>query len=232
MAVHKEWLNRGNRPLHDCVTRAELNDAAHPLRISSSGCLTQSENYHIYIPRVDFSPGTLDSYRYCPPNGQYPTQPTYPVQPPGNPVYPQTLHLPQAPPYTDAPPAYSELYRPSFVHPGAATVPTMSAAFPGASLYLPMAQSVAVGPLGSTIPMAYYPVGPIYPPGSTVLVEGGYDAGARFGAGATAGNIPPPPPGCPPNAAQLAVMQGANVLVTQRKGNFFMGGSDGGYTIW
>ncbi|KAI2565750.1 DAZAP2 isoform 5 [Pan troglodytes] len=40
--------------------------------------------------------------------GQYPTQPTYPVQPPGNPVYPQTLHLPQAPPYTDAPPAYSE----------------------------------------------------------------------------------------------------------------------------
>ncbi|XP_036311798.1 DAZ-associated protein 2 isoform X1 [Pipistrellus kuhlii] len=163
---------------------------------------------------------------------QYPTQPTYPVQPPGNPVYPQTLHLPQAPPYTDAPPAYSELYRPSFVHPGAATVPTMSAAFPGASLYLPMAQSVAVGPLGSTIPMAYYPVGPIYPPGSTVLVEGGYDAGARFGAGTTPGTIPPPPPGCPPNAAQLAVMQGANVLVTQRKGNFFMGGSDGGYTIW
>ena len=53
-----------------------------------------------------------------------------------------------------------------------------------------MAQSVAVGPLGSTIPMAYYPVGPIYPPGSTVLVEGGYDAGARFGAGATVGNIP------------------------------------------
>ncbi|KAK2510132.1 hypothetical protein MC885_017577, partial [Smutsia gigantea] len=138
------------------------------------------------------------------------------------------------------------LYRPSFVHPGAATVPTMSAAFPGASLYLPMAQSVAVGPLGSTIPMAYYPVGPIYPPGSAVLVEGGYDAGARFGAGATAGNIPvtalcpvnlifslqPPPPGCPPNAAQLAVMQGANVLITQRKGNFFMGGTDGGYTIW
>ncbi|XP_055255575.1 DAZ-associated protein 2-like [Moschus berezovskii] len=163
--------------------------------------------------------------------GQYPTQPTYPVQPPGNTVYPQTLHLPQVPPYTDAPPAHSELYCPSFVHPRAATVPTMSATFPGASLYLPMAQSVAAGPLGSTIPMAYYPVGPIDPPGSTVLVEGGYDAGARFGAGATAGNIPPPPPGCPPNDAQLAVMKGANVLVTQRKGNFFMGGSDGGYTI-
>uniref|UniRef100_A0A2K5CR83 DAZ-associated protein 2 n=1 Tax=Aotus nancymaae TaxID=37293 RepID=A0A2K5CR83_AOTNA len=95
----------------------------------------------------------------------------------------------------------------------------MSAAFPGASLYLPMAQSVAVGSLGSTIPMAYHPVGPIYPAGSTGLVEGGYDADDRFGAG------------CPPNAAQLAVMQGANSLITQRKGNFFMGGSDGGYTI-
>lgn len=155
-----------------------------------------------------------------------------PVQPPGHPVSPQTLHLPQAPAYTDASPASSELCRRSLVHLGAATIPTMSVAFPGASLYLPMAQSVAVGRLSSTVPMAYYPVGPIHPPGSTVLVEGGYDAGARLGAGATAGNIPPPPPGCPPNAAQLAVMQGANVLVTQWKGNYFMGGTDGGYTIW
>uniref|UniRef100_A0A1W7RI28 DAZ-associated protein 2 n=1 Tax=Agkistrodon contortrix contortrix TaxID=8713 RepID=A0A1W7RI28_AGKCO len=164
--------------------------------------------------------------------GQYPTQPSYPVQSPGNPsVFPQTIPLSQAPPYTDAPPAYSELYRPSFVHPGAATVPTMSAAYPGASLYLPMPQSVAMGPMGSSVPVAFYPVGPVYPPGSTLLVEGGFDSGARFATSAPA-NIPPPPPGCPPNAAQLAVMQGANVLVTQRKGNFFMGGSDGGYTIW
>lgn len=71
-----------------------------------------------------------------------------------------------------------------------------------------MAQSVAVGRLGCAIPMAHYPVGPIYPPGLAVLVEGGYDAGARFRAGTTAGDIPPPPPECPPNAAQLAVMQG------------------------
>lgn len=69
---------------------------------------------------------------------------------------------------------------------GAATVPTMSAAYPGTSVFLPMAQSVAVGPIGSSVPMAYYPVGPVYPPGSTVLVEGGFDAGARFGAGGTA----------------------------------------------
>lgn len=42
----------------------------------------------------------------------------------------------------------------------------------------------------------------------------------------------PPPPGHMPNAAQLAAMQGANVMMTQRKNNFFMGGSNGGYTIW
>ncbi|CAJ0967402.1 unnamed protein product, partial [Ranitomeya imitator] len=56
----------------------------------------------------------------------------------------------------------------------------------------------------------------VYPPGSTLLVEGGYDAGARFGAGSSA-SVPPPPPGCPPNAAQLAAMQGANVIVTHRE---------------
>ncbi|KAM5174210.1 LOW QUALITY PROTEIN: DAZ-associated protein 2 [Callospermophilus lateralis] len=112
--------------------------------------------------------------------GQYPMQPAYPVQPPGM-VHPQTLHLPQAPACADAPPAHSELYLLSFVHPGATTFPTMSAAFPGTSLYLPMAQSVAVGPLGSTDPMAYYPVGPISPPGS-VLVEGGLISRLPLGA--------------------------------------------------
>ena len=35
----------------------------------------------------------------------------------------------------------------------------------------------------------------------------------------------PPPPGHPPNAAQLAAMQGANVVMSQRKSNFFLGGS-------
>ncbi|XP_021010964.1 DAZ-associated protein 2-like isoform X1 [Mus caroli] len=134
-------------------------------------------------------------------NSQYPTQPTYPVQSPGNPVSPKFLHLPQAPPYTDALPAYQSSF-------------------------------VAVEPLGSTIHMAYYPVGPVYPPRSAVLVAGGYDAGARFGAGAPDGSIPPPPPGCPLNTAQLAIMQRAKVLVTQRKGNFFTDVSDGGYFIW
>lgn len=40
------------------------------------------------------------------------------------------------------------------------------------------------------------------------------------------------PPGRPPNATQLVVMQGTDVPVTQQKGNFFMGDSDSGYTIW
>ncbi|KAL0626621.1 LOW QUALITY PROTEIN: Protein GVQW1 [Plecturocebus cupreus] len=37
--------------------------------------------------------------------------------------------------------------------------------------------------------MAYYLVGPIYPAGSTVLVEGGYDADDRFGAGLPLGTL-------------------------------------------
>ncbi|XP_036681007.1 DAZ-associated protein 2-like [Balaenoptera musculus] len=81
--------------------------------------------------------------------GQYPPQPAYPAQPPGNPVCPQTLHLPQVPPCTDASPACSEVC----------------------------------------------------------------------------------PTGYPPGTAQLAVMQGAHVLVTQWKRNFSVGGSDGDYTI-
>lgn len=75
----------------------------------------------------------------------------------------------------------------------------MSAAYPGASLYLPMAQSVAMGPMGSSVPVAFYPVGPVYHPGSTVLVDGGFDAGARFATGAPA-NIPV---SCPCNVACL-----------------------------
>ncbi|KAG1960952.1 DAZ-associated protein [Pimephales promelas] len=108
----------------------------------------------------------------------------------------------------------------------------MTSAYPGTQMYMPMhAQSVPMGAMASGVPMAYYQMGPMYPPGSTVMMEGGFDAGARFGPGASA-SIPPPPPGHLPNAAQMAAMQGANVVMTQRKGNFFMGGSNGGYTIW
>nr|XP_012419573.1 PREDICTED: DAZ-associated protein 2-like [Odobenus rosmarus divergens] len=98
-------------------------------------------------------------------------------------------------------------------------------------LTLRLAYTMAYGPLGSTIPVASYPLGPICPRGSTVLVEGGYFAGTRFRAGAT-GSTPPPPPGCLPRAAQPTVTQRAIVLGTQWKGNLFMGGLDGSTRIW
>ncbi|NXF00014.1 DAZP2 protein, partial [Menura novaehollandiae] len=102
---------------------------------------------------------------------------------PAPPGYPQTLPLPQPPPYPEPAPAYPELYRLSFVPLGAAAVPPVSPAYPGASLYLPVAPSLPVGPVGS--PVAYFPLGQVYPPGSTVLLEGGFDTGARFGTGGT-----------------------------------------------
>ncbi|XP_043911339.1 DAZ-associated protein 2-like [Protopterus annectens] len=169
--------------------------------------------------------------------GPYSQQPAYPPSADAaatGAVYPPTMSLPQPPPpYADAPPAYSGLYRTKYMAPPTAAVPQLPlpATYPGAPMHLSVGPSVAGHPVTQTAPMVYYPVGPLYPPGSTVIIDGAYDAGARFGAGASA-SIPPPPPGCPPNTAQLVAMQGANVVMTQRKGNFFLGGSDGGYTIW
>nr|XP_037275580.1 DAZ-associated protein 2-like [Rhipicephalus microplus] len=55
----------------------------------------------------------------------------------------------------------------------------------------------------------------------------GFDPGARFSKLAPP-RVPPPPPGVMPNPAQLALMQGYNVVVTQRKSNVISGGSSGG----
>ncbi|NXT16838.1 DAZP2 protein, partial [Prunella fulvescens] len=95
--------------------------------------------------------------------------------------YPQTLPLPQPPPYLDPAAAYPELYRLSFVPLGAAGVPPVSPAYPGASLYLPLAPPL---PLGS--PVAYLPLAQVYPASSTLLLEGGFDTAARLGTGGTA----------------------------------------------
>ncbi|XP_036387999.1 DAZ-associated protein 2-like [Megalops cyprinoides] len=163
----------------------------------------------------------------------YPQQTAYPQQATA-PLYPTTAQVsPQAPPYSDSPPTYSEIYQPRYIHPPQVPgqLPQVSSAYPGTQMFVPLTQSAPVAPMAPSIPMAYYPMGPVYPPGSTVVVEGGFDTGARFGAGSSP-TIPPPPPGHLPNAAQLATMQGANVVVTQRKNNFFMGGSSGGYTVW
>lgn len=54
---------------------------------------------------------------------------------------------------------------------------------------MPMQPHMSVGPVGQNVPMAYYPMGAVYPPGSTVMVDGGFDTGARFTAGSTV-NIP------------------------------------------
>ncbi|NXT71812.1 DAZP2 protein, partial [Chaetops frenatus] len=93
------------------------------------------------------------------------------------------LPLPQPPPYLDPAPAYPELYRLSFIPVGTAGVPPVSPAYPGASLYLPLAPALPVGALAS--PVAYFPVGQVYLPGSTVLLEEGFDTGARLGTGGT-----------------------------------------------
>ncbi|XP_031560550.1 calcium-binding protein P-like [Actinia tenebrosa] len=70
-----------------------------------------------------------------------------------------------------------------------------------------------------------------YPGGMMPVAQGSFDAGARFGVGA-APNIPPPPPGHPPNHAQMAAAQGRPVVMTQNPDSWISGGSDGGYTIW
>ncbi|KAG8191350.1 hypothetical protein JTE90_006096 [Oedothorax gibbosus] len=58
-----------------------------------------------------------------------------------------------------------------------------------------------------------------------------YDAGARFDGHALP-IVPPPPPGVAPNAAQLALMQGNPVVLSQQKNSFVGGGSGGGFTFW
>jgi len=62
-------------------------------------------------------------------------------------------------------------------------------------------------------------------------VHATYDAGARFSANSPA-SIPPPPPGVAPNAAQLAAMQGQQVVMNQKKGGFLEGSGSAGYTFW
>ena len=64
-------------------------------------------------------------------------------------------------------------------------VPQMSSHYPGAQMYMPMQPHMPVGPVSQNVPMAYYPMGAVYPPGSTVMVESGFDAGARFTTGSS-----------------------------------------------
>ncbi|KAM3657455.1 DAZ-associated protein 2 [Ammospiza maritima maritima] len=122
-------------------------------------------------------------------------------------------------------PAYPELYRLSFVPLGTAGVPPVSPACPGASLYLPLAP-----PLPLPSPVAFVPLGQVYPAGPALLLEGGVGSAARLGTGGTAG-VQPPPAGCPPVAAPVPVPPGAAVLLPPRKGRV-PGGNGGGFGLW
>ncbi|CAM9281152.1 DAZ-associated protein 2 [Lampetra fluviatilis] len=77
----------------------------------------------------------------------------------------------------------------------------------------------------------YQPVPAAANGNSTVFVPNGFDAGARFGNGSMP-NVPPPPPGYAPNAAQMASMQGQTVVMGQRKSDWLEGGSSGGVTFF
>ncbi|XP_039571497.1 DAZ-associated protein 2 [Passer montanus] len=157
---------------------------------------------------------------YLDPAAAYPEHllPGQPLLPgPAPPGYPQALPLPQPPPYLDPAAAYPELYRLSVVPLGAAGVPAVSPPYPGPSLYVPLAPPLPPAALGS--PVAYLPLGQVLPPGSTLLLEGGFD---RLGTGGTA-SVPPPPPGCPPAAPPVPVPPGAAVLLPPRKGGFLGG---------
>uniref|UniRef100_A0A672MGG5 DAZ-associated protein 2 n=1 Tax=Sinocyclocheilus grahami TaxID=75366 RepID=A0A672MGG5_SINGR len=120
------------------------------------------------------------------PQAVYPQQSTAPVYPPAMQVPPQVS------PYADAPPPYSEVYQARYMAPPPAhgQMAPMTSAYPGTQMYMPMhAQSVPMGAMAPSVPMAYYQMGPMYPHGSTVMVEGGFDAGARFGP-STSTSIP------------------------------------------
>lgn len=62
-------------------------------------------------------------------------------------------------------------------------------------------------------------------------VHAQFDAGARFTARCPP-SIPPPPPGVAPTPAQLAAMQGRQVVMGQKEGGIMNGSGSGGTTFW
>ncbi|KAL8570999.1 hypothetical protein ACOMHN_037859 [Nucella lapillus] len=146
-----------------------------------------------------------------------PSAPSYPVQQ-GPPMAPMG-----APPaYSPAPPPGHQTYAQQPYYPGGAVpqVPVYS-----------QNQYMSPGPQAYPVAPGMSAYGPPPMGGQAVVVSGMFDAGARFDGGASA-NIPPPPPGCPPNAAQMAAMQGHTVVGSQQRSNFWTDGSGGGMTFW
>jgi len=139
------------------------------------------------------------------PQGQgYPMQQPYPAQ---TAQYPQYAMPPQQQQQQQGYPGQQPMYPQAGPPPPYTAAPHQNPAYP------------------QQVPVQYLPQQ------QTVMAPGAFDAGARFGVGSSV-NIPPPPPGVAPNAAQVASMQGQNVVVGQRKGDWLSGGSDGGYVWW
>jgi hypothetical protein len=149
---------------------------------------------------------------------------TGPVTAAGSPyaVYQQLYPGQAPPPYDQQIPAIMAAQQ-MYPHVGVGTAMYSQAASPAgyyASAFTPM--------------QAYYPLAYTYPQPQlrpTIMIPNGYDAGARFD-GIAAPVVPAPPPGVPPSPAQLAAMAGHNIALTQKKGSYLTGGSEGGYTFW
>lgn len=162
-----------------------------------------------------------------------PTQMAYPSAPPsyGAQPHPQqgaamamgqpTMAAGAQGQYPGAPPPYSAQGAPPMGYPAGAPPNYQGNPYP---------QGYAQ-PQGPAPPQGQFYPAARQPPPTTYVVQGGFDAGARFD-GAAQPNIPPPPPGCAPNAAQMAVLQGQSVIVSQKPQNFMTGGSGGGYVMF
>ncbi|EFN69073.1 hypothetical protein EAG_02836 [Camponotus floridanus] len=138
------------------------------------------------------------------PYGVFPNQPQlYATQGPPPPTYDQTLTHPMM--YQ---PMYGQGYPLQYYPPG----------YP-LQYYPPLAATTA-----------YYPAMQPAPVRPTIMVPNGFD-GTRFD-GISQPVLPPPPPGVAANAAQLAAMAGHSVALSQKKGSFLGGGTEGGYTFW
>lgn len=129
-----------------------------------------------------------------------------------NPSAPQAAQMQFAPSHLPPPPPYAAATQ-------QVSIPAQSVHHPTMYQYQIAAQQQAQQP------QVYQT--PIYP------VQGAmYDAGARFGKTGGSGTIPPPPPGIAPNPAQMAAMQGQQVVMTKKKNNFLHGGNGSGFTFW
>lgn len=165
-------------------------------------------------PPTGFVPAQAQQATYgvagASPYGVFPNQPQlYATQGPPPPTYDQTL-------------SHQMMYQPMY-GPG----------YPGGYL---TGYPTAYGPLQYYPPLAaaaaYYPAAAMQPQPvrPTLMVPNGFD-GTRFD-GISQQVLPPPPPGVAANAAQLAAMAGHSVALSQKKGSFLGGGTEGGYTFW